>query len=202
MYIFDFLLKLQRNLSNQHPVVRLAAVLQEDGEDLPDIGQQSVLVGRMLKTLLDHLVEPNAVHKQAAVNSVDLLLTDRLVEESSAVDAVPHQRKLMRWLHDQPGDFQVLCLRQGLIHPELDHVRAHLSTCRFHGISDNFRIIVRTYSQVKAFQYLPSSSPSASLFIVFALFRLNLVLWAPFSASMAPFRVPDAKEPNSGLVSS
>ena len=71
LHLFNMLLVLRANLGNQHLVVRLAAVLQQDRVDLPDGGKQRVLVLGVVEALVQHFVKADRVDEQASEDSVD-----------------------------------------------------------------------------------------------------------------------------------
>ena len=57
--LFKLLLVLSAYLRYHHTIVGLAAVLEKDGEHLPHVRQQSVLVFGMRQARMDHFVEPD-----------------------------------------------------------------------------------------------------------------------------------------------
>ena len=67
---FDFCFLVARNFTDQHLIVSSAAVLKQNGEDLPHIGNQSVLLLGVLQALFYEFVKANGVHKKSSVNPV------------------------------------------------------------------------------------------------------------------------------------
>ena len=64
------LLVLLVELGDEHLIVGLAAVLQEDGKDTPEGGEQDVTILRVLQAFLQHLIEADAVDEEATVDAV------------------------------------------------------------------------------------------------------------------------------------
>ena len=77
--VIDHLLVLLVELGYEHLIVRLAAVLQEDGKDSPEGGEQDVTILRVLEAFLQHLVETDAVNEEAPVDAVNRLVRDPTV---------------------------------------------------------------------------------------------------------------------------
>ena len=71
LHLFNMQLVLRANLGNQHLVVRLAAVLQQDRVDLPDGRKQRVLILGVVEALVQHFVKADRVDEQASEDSVD-----------------------------------------------------------------------------------------------------------------------------------
>lgn len=71
LHLFNMQLVLRANLGNQHLVVRLAAVLQQDRVYLPDGREQRVLILGVVEALVQHFVKANRVDEQASEDSVD-----------------------------------------------------------------------------------------------------------------------------------
>lgn len=67
---FDFCFLVPSNFTDQHLIVSSAAVLKQNGEDFPHVGNQSVLALGVLQALFYELVKANGVHKKSSVNPV------------------------------------------------------------------------------------------------------------------------------------
>ena len=119
-------LVLLANLTDQHTVVSPAAVFEQDGEDLPDIGYHGVLLPSVLETLLDELIEANRIYEERPVDSVDQIVLDTCFPELKSIDTVTRNWILVLRLEDHTWDIEVLCVIESLIDPCLKDLVGHL----------------------------------------------------------------------------
>ena len=98
------------NRTDQHAVVRFAAVLEQDGEHFPDVCNHRVLLLGVLKALLDQFVKAYRVDEQGSVNAVDSLAWHTGVDEVKAGDAVARRWVLVFRLQNDAWDVEVLCV--------------------------------------------------------------------------------------------
>jgi len=76
------------NFTDEHAVVCAAAVLEQDGEHLPDIRNDRVLLFSVLQTLLNQLVETHRIHEERAVNAVYKVVRNSGVGKHESVNAI------------------------------------------------------------------------------------------------------------------
>ena len=158
--VFQFLnrgLMLARDFGNEHLVVGFAAVLKQDGVDLPHRSYERVLVGGVLERLLDHVVKANAVHEQAAVDAVDLGVRHSGGIEVLLVNHVPSQGQFVSWLHNTAGNVQVLSVGKRFIDPSLDNAGIKFLAVVLHS-RDLLYPVLKTYA-VRVVHLPQTSSP-------------------------------------------
>ncbi len=111
---------------NEHTVVSAAAVLQQDGEHLPDVGDDCVFLVTVLQNLSDELIEPNRINKQGSVHPISQIVRNSKQLEGNAVDAVARNGVFMFGLEDQTRDVKVLRVCESVVDPGFKHFRSHL----------------------------------------------------------------------------
>jgi len=134
---------------NEHTVVSAAAVLQQDGEHLPDIGNDYVFLVTMLQNLSYKFIEPNRINKQGSIHPISQIVRNTKQLEGNAVDAVARNGVFMFGLEDQTWNFQMLRVCESVVDPRFKHFHSHLhlvvlrfETCAGSATSDAYSLLV------------------------------------------------------------
>ena len=95
--LFHGFLVLCANFFDQHVVIGAAAVFEENGVDFPDLGEQGVLVLRVLQRLVQHFVKADGVDEETSVDSIHHAHFDVLANQEESIDVGASDRLLLAW---------------------------------------------------------------------------------------------------------
>ena len=118
--LFDLLLVLLLELADQHLVVGLATVFEQNHEYLPDSALETVFVWRVAQRLLEHLVETHGVDEQSSVDPVCCGAIDFTLSQLIPVNAVSVQRLFAFRLQNYSRNLEVAGINKSIVDPCFD----------------------------------------------------------------------------------
>ena len=95
-------------LTDEHEVVRSAAILQQNCENLPDGRDHAILLLRVLQQISDQFIESDGVNEQAAVDAIDVMDGNASALQLHFLDAVARDGLRVLRLENDTWDVQML----------------------------------------------------------------------------------------------
>jgi len=98
-------------------VLRAAAVLEQNVEHHPDVGNDLLLLVAVCKHFREHFLEPHRVHEEAALYAVDVFIGDVLGDQGVPVQPLTSQRTFGLHFHEGAWNFSLFCLLHKVFDP-------------------------------------------------------------------------------------
>ena len=86
----------------------------------------------MLHCLLDHFVKADTVNKKRPIDSIDVFYRNTNIVQVKPVNQVSIHRHLLRRLHNDSRDLQVLSIFKRFVDPRLNNASVQALPCVFH----------------------------------------------------------------------